>query len=127
MGVKHPRDKRRTSSKAKPVSVDYASWAALAALVCVSYATYPTTLIADGATLGQVWYYGWITAVSTGLGVVPFFFFPEPDKFWMGVSNAVACGMMLTASASLLREGAAFDEITGASMTHSHRPPPSPD
>jgi hypothetical protein len=35
----------------------------------------------------HVWYYGWITAVSTGVGVLPFFFFSEPDKFWMGISN----------------------------------------
>jgi ZIP family zinc transporter len=60
-----------------------------------------------------VWYYGWITAVSTGLGVIPFFFIPEPDRFWMGVSNAVASGMMITASCSLFYEGATFNEIDG--------------
>ena len=35
----------------------------------------------------HVWYYGWITALSTGVGVLPFFFFSEPDKYWMGISN----------------------------------------
>ena len=53
----------------------------------------------------QVFYCGWITAVSTGLGVLPFLVFNEPNKFYMGVSNAIAGGMMLAASVSLLREG----------------------
>lgn len=38
----------------------------------------------------HVFYYGWITAISTGIGALPFFFIHEPDKFWMGVSNAIA-------------------------------------
>jgi len=61
-------------------------------------------------TLHQVFYFGWITAISTGLGVVPFFFVSEPNKFWMGVSNALAGGMMLAASYSLAFEGANFAE-----------------
>jgi hypothetical protein len=28
-------------------------------------------------TLSHVWYYGWVTAVSTGLGVVPLMFASE--------------------------------------------------
>jgi ZIP family zinc transporter len=38
-------------------------------------------------TCQHVWYYGWITAVATGFGAVPFVFIKEPNKFWMGVSN----------------------------------------
>lgn len=29
----------------------------------------------------------YILALSTGLGVLPFFIFKQPDKFWMGISN----------------------------------------
>jgi hypothetical protein len=38
-------------------------------------------------SLHEVWYYGWITAVSTGLGITPFFFVKKPNRHWMGVSN----------------------------------------
>ena len=38
-------------------------------------------------TLMHVWYYGWITALSTGLGVLPLVLAPELDPFWIGVSN----------------------------------------
>lgn len=36
---------------------------------------------------GHVWYFGWITAVCTGLGALPFFFIKEPNKLWIGISN----------------------------------------
>jgi hypothetical protein len=29
----------------------------------------------------------YFAAISTGLGAIPFYFFSEPDKFWMGISN----------------------------------------
>jgi hypothetical protein len=38
-------------------------------------------------TSQHVWYFGWITAISTGVGVLPFFFFSEPEKYWVGASN----------------------------------------
>ena len=37
------------------------------------------------STVAEVWYYGWLTAISTGLGVIPFYFVSEPDKFWEGI------------------------------------------
>jgi len=52
-----------------------------------------------------VWYCGWITAVSTGLGVFPFVIVSELPAFWKGVSNALAGGMMIAASCSLAWEG----------------------
>ena len=53
----------------------------------------------------QVFFYSWLTAVSTGIGAIPFYIFNEPNKFWMGISNAAAGGMMLAASCSLALEG----------------------
>ena len=35
----------------------------------------------------QVWWYGWITAASTGLGVVPFLFVRDMSGTWLGVCN----------------------------------------
>lgn len=64
-------------------------------------------------TWRHVWYYGWITAVSTGLGVLPLVFVRDPshlDKYWIGVSNAIASGMMIAASYSLIMEGLTFTD-----------------
>ena len=38
-------------------------------------------------TVAQVWYYGWLTAISTGLGVLPFYFIEKPNKYCIGISN----------------------------------------
>jgi hypothetical protein len=73
------------------------NWLTIAALVYVSYATWPegflSTLGGGGyggggrATLLHVWYFGWITALSTGLGTLPFAVVAEMNKWWLGVSN----------------------------------------
>lgn len=40
--------------------------------------------------LQHVFYYGWLTAVSTGAGVLPFVFLPDGvPSFWIGVSNGM--------------------------------------
>lgn len=54
----------------------------------------------------RVFLYGWLTCVTTGLGAVPFFFISADsvDEQTLAVANAVAGGMMLAASASMLLE-----------------------
>jgi zinc transporter, ZIP family len=69
-----------------------------------------TTTINQGAdsrdAILLVLAYGWMTAVSTGLGVVPFLFTTQKlSQYWLGIANAVAAGMMLTASGTLAYEG----------------------
>ncbi len=64
----------------------------------------------DVVTVRHVFYYGWLTAISTGAGVIPFFFIKQPDKYWMGISNAIAGGMMVAASYSLVTEGVNFKD-----------------
>jgi ZIP family zinc transporter len=46
------------------------------------------------------------TALATGLGALPFAFKRHGLRRWLGPANAVASGVMLAASASLLIEGA---------------------
>jgi ZIP family zinc transporter len=48
-----------------------------------------------------------ITALATGLGAVPFLFVREMSRFWLGISNAAAAGLMLGASHALIAEGTA--------------------
>lgn len=52
-----------------------------------------------------VFLYALLTAVTTGLGAVPFFFIKDISPSLLGRSNAAAAGLMLAASFSLIREG----------------------
>ncbi|TNE71623.1 ZIP family metal transporter [bacterium] len=49
-----------------------------------------------------------ITALATGLGAVPFFFIKKISDWWLGVSSAVAAGLMLSASSSLIYEASQY-------------------
>lgn len=55
-------------------------------------------------------YYGWLTAISTGFGAIPLAFAPNLAAYWVGISNAIAAGMMVAASYSLVNEGLNFDD-----------------
>ena len=55
----------------------------------------------------QVFLFALLTAVATGLGALPFLFVKRPTHGWLGVSNALASGLMLAASFGLVYEGVA--------------------
>lgn len=76
-----------------------------------------------------------LTALATGLGALPFFVFREMSRSWLGISNSLAAGFMLGASAALFWEGAdigsgrtvlgalvgvAFIEVTRRRLGHTH-------
>jgi len=50
-----------------------------------------------------------ITAIMTGVGALPFLFFRNVNGRLLGYSNAVAAGLMLAASHSLIAEGVALN------------------
>lgn len=109
------------TEKSAPPRTPKRAIAAAILLVILSVVTCPENLQPIGKpTVQHVFYYGWISAISTGLGVLPLVFAPDLDTFWIGVSNAIAAGMMTAASYSLVVEGCAFDEpddITGITST----------
>lgn len=113
------------SNKGKSFKVnwkfDWPAYICLAVVIAITIFTYPFADydIDDVIVIKHVWYCGWLTAVSTGLGVIPFLFMNEPEKYYIGISNAVAGGMMVSASLSLAYEGATFDEVQGMYGYHS--------
>jgi len=61
-------------------------------------------------SFAHVWWYGWVTALSTGLGALPAGAFKSMQSHrWLGLSNAVAAGMMTAASAALVEESLTLD------------------
>lgn len=52
-----------------------------------------------------VFLYALLTAVATGLGALPFFFLKKVSGTFMGKANAMAAGLMLSASYNLIFEG----------------------
>jgi len=71
-------------------------------LFLITLYTFPTS---SSSTKNDVFFYGWMTCLSTGLGVVPIMLLPNMSSYYLGLSNAVAAGMMTSASWSLCSEG----------------------
>jgi zinc transporter, ZIP family len=74
-----------------------------AAMVVITFFSIPST--ETGKSAHYVWWCGWLTAVATGLGALPFYFIRDVDKFWLGICNGLAAGMMLAATGCLFYEG----------------------
>ncbi len=55
--------------------------------------------------LAKVFLYALGTALCTGLGALPFLFYRNATRTWLGAFNAAAAGLMLAASFGLLYEG----------------------
>ena len=57
-------------------------------IVAISYFTFPENLQPTGRPeVSHVWYFGWISALSTGLGVLPLVISPNLNSYWIGVTN----------------------------------------
>lgn len=135
---KSPSKTNQEVSQPKTPPLTIASFIIIA---LISYFTFPDSLQPVGRpTLNHVFYFGWISALSTGLGVLPLVFSPTLNNYWIGVTNgtystrrnkaskvfhhinisllifslflsiAIAAGMMMAASYSLVMEGISFHE-----------------
>lgn len=54
-----------------------------------------------------------LTAVVTGLGAVPFFFFNRFSRWWLSIFQAATAGLMLGASHNLIREAVNLNAYRG--------------
>lgn len=50
-----------------------------------------------------------LTALVTGLGVLPFFFFKNFNRWWLSIFQSIAAGLMLGACYNLIQEGGHID------------------
>lgn len=57
------------------------------------------------STIFKVFIYALITAIATGIGALPFFFIKKISDSFLGKANAIASGLMLSASYNLIFEG----------------------
>jgi len=103
-------DSKKVADASDASSNVWMSWGALAVLLIISYIALPSDLRPTQPTIQHVFYYGWVTALSTGLGAVPLFFADDVGKTTLGVCNGLAAGMMLSASTSLIYEGIMLEE-----------------
>ena len=71
------------------------------------------SLMETAPSILSVFVYALLTAVATGLGALPFLFSRKLSKVWMARSTAMAAGLMLSASFSLVQEGIEYE---GAAM-----------
>lgn len=79
------------SPRPKMSTIDWMGWILMACVVLISIISIPRTQGYSKPTIHEVFFYGWMTAVSTGLGVVPFLIFKEPNKFYLGVGSILIC------------------------------------
>ncbi|OWZ17171.1 Zinc (Zn2)-Iron (Fe2) Permease [Phytophthora megakarya] len=73
-----------------------------------------------GKNARYVWWCGWLTAVATGIGALPFYWIRDLDKYWLGICNGLAAGMMIAATGCLFYEGWYLPQATdyGVSVTY---------
>ena len=98
-----PMQERDTLEKGRKPSV--ASLVMLVLLVAVSIYTYPRRFLSienQTADVRHVFYWGWLTALSTGYGTLPFLCVTRPSSTVLGLANAAAAGMMGSASVGLV-------------------------
>jgi len=62
----------------------------------------------ENVNVWKVFVYALLTAMATGLGALPFAVFKTFRRKYLGIANAIAAGLMITASFSLIHEGVEY-------------------
>jgi hypothetical protein len=84
----HPHGRKSVASgKAETPSWVYASFVLFSAISIVFFPRPFQPPHGTDPSLQHVFYYGWLTALSTGLGALPFCLVPKIASYWVGVSN----------------------------------------
>lgn len=81
-------------------------WVCVCSVVCGMQIWMRIALVEQMAVPLRVFGYGWLTCITTGLGAVPFLLIGSASigDHTLATANAVACGMMLSASVGMLAE-----------------------
>jgi hypothetical protein len=82
----HNNNGKKRRTQATPIWV----YGALVSFAIISYVTMPNPLQphhGEEPSIQHVFYYGWLTAISTGLGAIPLVFAPNLASYWVGISN----------------------------------------
>lgn len=111
-GHSHPDTHKQQSSPQDHPTSKW-TWAGYLLLVAITKYTMPSELRTSNPTVQHVWFYGWVTALSTGAGAAPLILAHDMGKAMLAFGNAVAAGMMLSASYSLVAEGVTVVEPAG--------------
>lgn len=83
-------DNDKTKNNSNSAKTSTLTIVGFAILAVISVVTLPRPFQPEERpTILHVWYYGWITALSTGLGVIPLLCTSQLDKYWIGVSNGM--------------------------------------
>ena len=80
----------KNNGKIKTLKTPTWVYLALVATAVITYAAMPQPLQphhGESPSIQHVFYYGWLTAVSTGLGAIPLAFAPNLASYWVGISN----------------------------------------
>lgn len=99
-------DKDEDEEDAEPLELDDTTkrWGYAVAALMVFITFYSIPHGASGKSAHYVWWCGWLTAIATGLGAVPFYWLRDINKYWLGICNGLAGGMMLAATGCLFYE-----------------------
>jgi hypothetical protein len=88
-------EKNKRGLADKHSNIDWIGFLLLFIVTLITVFTCPSKLLTPTVSTQQVFFFGWITAISTGLGAIPFFFITEPNKYWIGVSNGMNFDLLL--------------------------------
>lgn len=89
---KNDDDEKDDDKKMIKEKIKTAPWVycALVIFALITYVTKPDPLQpphGESPSIQHVFYYGWLTAISTGLGAIPLVFAPNLASYWVGISN----------------------------------------